>query len=86
MSIKRDSQNFAIGISNTTVHKVAACHRRRKIVLLWSKLPGNPLDVVKIDRVDVIGIGGFKIHHVADNQGLTLVAAKRPRRHGPSHL
>ena len=77
------TQNFAIGVGHAAVYEVAAGDGRRELVLLWRELAQHFARVIQIDRVLIVGICTFVVHHVSDDERLPFVASRRACGHGP---
>ena len=83
MGVQRADDDLPVGVSDALVHQVATGDRRRELILLRREFPDDLADFVQMNGVDVVGIGAFEVHHVADYQRLPLLAAERASGHGP---
>ncbi len=82
MPVERVDDDLPVAVRDAAVHQVAASDGDRERILFGRILPLRVV-VVEVDRVDVIGVGGFEIHRVTDDERLAFVAARRSGRHRP---
>ncbi|OIQ74144.1 hypothetical protein GALL_442100 [mine drainage metagenome] len=79
-------EDLAVRIGQAAVDRVAAHHRNHVGILLRLVLPDDPVVVGEVERVHRVRERRMHIHHVADDQRTTLMAAQHPGRERPGHL
>ena len=79
-------EDLAIPVGDAAVYRIAAHHRNDIRILLWLIFPGDFIFVGEVKSIDRVWKRCMNVHHVADDQRSTFMAAQHTGRKRPCHL
>jgi hypothetical protein len=79
-------EDLAVAIGDAAIDGVAAHHRNDVRILLGLVLPDDLVLLRKVKSVDLVRERRMDVHHVADDERPTFVAAQHAGREGPGDL